>query len=250
MKLFLVLYFSMICFLSPAAQDISALLSEADRTELLPDEEGAFQKFKEVLKISPTNLHALTRCSELCSRIGKRQPDNKMRDSYYDAARIYAQTALKIDPLNSEANCAMAMALGRTTMSKSGKEKIYTVKEIRKYLDVALQSDPNNFLAWHILGRWHYEISGLNFFERSAVRIFYGGFPESSIKEAIDAFEKSKSIVSGFILNYLELAKAYHRNDQDDKAVFTIRQMLLLPVHTDDDLTTKELGKKMLKDWE
>jgi len=246
MKHIIFIFLSTIAFLYPAAQDVTALIKEADRLEAIPDEMAAYDKFKEVLKIKPTNLHALSKCSELCSRIGKRQKDNTLRDSYYSAAKIYAETALKIDPTNAEASTSMAIALGRSTMSKSGKEKIANAKDIRKYIDIALRTDPNSFLAWHVLGRWHYEISSLNFFERSAVKLFYGGLPPSSFKESVAAFEKSESLTSGFILNLFELAKAYQRNGQKDKAISTLKLLLTLPNHTEDDPGIKEDSKKML----
>lgn len=244
-----VLLISFLTFLQPAQQDINAIIKEADRLEMLPDEQGAFLKFKEALKVQPTNLHALSKCSELCSRIGQRQANTKTRDDYYTAARIYAETALRIDSTNSEANTSMAIMLGRTTLTKSGKEKVIAAKDLKKHVDAAIKSNPANFLAWHVLGRWHYEISSLNFVERAAVKMFYGGFPPSSLKEGIKAFEKAKALTPGFMLNYLELAKAYHRNDEKVKAKATINAMLLLPNHTEDDATIKETGKQLLKDW-
>ena len=250
MKRLLFILFTTLSILFPVAQDLNTLIKEADRLEAIPDENAALAKFKEVLRVSSINLHALSKCSELCSRIGKRQKDNKVRDSYYAAARIYAETALKIDPVNSEASCSMAIALGRSTMSKTGKEKMLNAKEIRKYVDISIKTNPNYFLAWHVLGRWHYEVSSLNFFEKAAVNIFYGGLPSSSYKESIAAFEKSQSLTPGFILNYFELAKAYHSNNENKKAVAVLKTMLTLPNHTEDDPAIKEDGKKLLRVWE
>ncbi|MEI7737031.1 MAG: hypothetical protein WCI49_16290 [Ferruginibacter sp.] len=250
MKLLAIVLISFLSILQPPASDINVLIKEADRLELLPDEQGAFSKYKEVLKLQAGNLHALSKCSELCSRIGQRQTDTKLRDDYYTAAKIYAETALKIDPLHSEANTSMAIMLGRTTLTKSGKEKVIAAKDLKKHVDAAIKTNPANFLAWHVLGRWHYEISSLNFVEKAAVKMFYGGFPPSSLKEGIAAFEKAKSLMPGFILNYLEMAKAYHRNGEDVKAKDILNQMLLLPNHTEDDVTIKATGRKFLKDWE
>ena len=249
MKLLLVIFFSVLTFLKPAAQDVNAIVREADRLEAVPDEHAALLKFKEALKIKPTHLHALSKSSELCSRIGQRQTNTKLRDDYYTAAKIYAETALKINADYSEANTAMAIMLGRTTLTKSGKEKVIAAKNLKKYVDAALKSDGLNFLAWHVLGRWHYEISNLNFVEKAAVKVFYGGFPPSSLKEGIAAFEKSKALTPGFILNYIELAKAYHRNDENAKAKVLLNEMLLLPNHTEDDSAIKETGKKFLREW-
>jgi tetratricopeptide (TPR) repeat protein len=250
MKLLFVSLFSILTFLKTTAQDATAVVAEAEKLEAVPDEAAALKKYKEALKLQPTNLKALCKSSELCSRIGQRQKVTKTRDDYYTAAKIYAETALKVAPNSSEANTSMAIALGRATLTKSGKEKVTAAKDLKKYVDAAIKANPNNFLSWHVLGRWHYEISNLNAIERAAVKVLYGGFPASSLKEGIAAFEKAKALSPGFILNYLELAKAYHRNDDDTKAKATITAMLQLPNHTEDDPSIKETGQKLLKDWD
>jgi tetratricopeptide (TPR) repeat protein len=249
MKLLLVFLISILTFLKPAAQDIDKIIKEADRLEAIPDEKAALAKFKEALRVKPIHLHALSKSSELCSRIGQRQTNTTVRDDYYKAAKTYAATALMIDSTNSEANTSMAIMLGRSTLTKSGKEKVVSAKDLKKYVEVAIKNNPNNFLAWHVLGRWHYEISNLNMIERAAVKVFYGGFPPSSLKEGIKAFEKAQSLTPGFILNYLELAKAYNRNNQKDKAKALLATMMQLPNHTEDDPDIKETGKKLLETW-
>lgn len=251
MKTFWYLLFFIYSGIYTAAQDINVLIKEANRLEAIPNEKASFQKFKEVLKINPTNIIALNKCSELCSRIGQREINNpKLRDEYYTAAKIYAETALKIDPHNSESNCVMAIALGRSSMSKSGKEKIVNAKEIKKYVDAALKSDANNYKAWHVLGRWHFEISNLNALERSLVKVLYGGLPPASIKQSLYAFERSRALAPGFILNYFEMARAYKDNHQNNKAITYIELMLTLPDQTEDDPNIKEKGRKLLNDWD
>ena len=250
MKALFIFFCTCLFFISASAQDVSILIKSADKLEAVPDEKGAFIAFKEVLKLQPANIYALNKCSELCSRIGQRQADRIVRDDYCAAAKTYAGIALRLAPDNAETNCVMAIALGNSTMNKSGKEKIITAKEIKKYLDKSIQNDPQNFKAWHVLGRWNYELGNLNIIERSAARLMYGSIPEGSITEAIFAFEKCNSISNGFILNYLELAKAYKKNDQDDKAIASINKMLSMPNNTEDDAVIKEEGKKLLKLWQ
>ncbi len=249
MKAFLFIFFYFLFNLTMDAQDIAAMIKEADRLEHIPDEKSAFSKFKEILKFQSTNIYALNKCSELCSRIGKRQTNPKLLEDYYSAAKTYAGIALKVNPNNSEANCVMAIALGRTSVSRSGKEKINSAKDIKKYVDISLKNDPKNYKAWHVLGRWHYEISNLNALERAAVKVFYGGLPAASIEESISAFEKAQGITGGFILNYFELAKAYKADDQKEKAIAILKKMLSVPNQTEDDPIIKEDGKKLIRDW-
>ncbi len=240
----------LLCFSKASSQDIAQLTKDALRLEALPDENAAFKKCKEILKLQPVNIFALSKCSELCSRIGKRQTDKKLMGDYYEAAKTYADIALKLDPNNSEANCVMAIALGRSTLNKSGKEKITNAREIKRYVDLAIKNDPQNFKAWHVLGRWNYELSSLNIIERTAAKILYGTIPIGSIKLAILAFEKSNSITTGFILNYFELAKAYNKNDETNKAIAILNKMMQMPNHTEDDPFIKEEGKRLLKDYQ
>ena len=251
LRLFYCILLLIFPIISGYAQDINALLKEGNRLESIPDEKAAFHKFKEVLKLNATNIYALNKCSELCSRIGQRETVNtKLRSDYYLAAKIYAETALKIDPNNSESNCVMAIALGRSSMSKSGKEKILNAREVKKYVDAAIANDQQNFKAWHVLGRWQYEISNLNALERGIVKVLYGGLPPATLKQSIYAFEKARALRPEFLLNYFEMAKAYKDNDNKDKAIASLQLMITLPNQTEDDPAIKAKSKALLKDWQ
>jgi tetratricopeptide (TPR) repeat protein len=249
MKGFLLISFLSFFLLGSYAQDSNAILKDAERLESIPDEKSAFNKFKEALKLMPSNIYVLSKCSELCSRIGAREKNTKTRDSYYAAAVIYAKNALKIAPNNDEANVAMAIAVGRTVLVKSGKEKISAVKDIKRYADNALKVNSQNFKAWHVLGKWNYEVSNLNMMERAATKVFYGGLPDASLKGSIHAYEKAKSLNPNFMLNYLELAKAYNRNDERPKAISQLKILLTLPMKTEDDPRIKAEATKLLQQW-
>lgn len=231
------------------AQDITTIIKEAENLDAQMKEKPSFEKYKEALFINPQNTVALNKCSELCSRIGKRENTQQQRNNYYELAKYYAETSLKIDPNNSASNCVMAIALGRITMEKSGREKINAAKNIKKHLDIALKNDPSNYKAWHVLGRWHYELSNLNIIERTAVKLFFGGMPQTSMNESIAAFEKANNLVKNFSLNYFELAKAYKKNDQLNKAIQCLNTILILPNKTEEDETIKADSRKLLKDW-
>lgn len=233
-----------------AAQDINTLLQEGDKLEKSLNEKGALEKFQQVIKLQPTNMQALVKCSELCSRVGYRETTQKNRFNYYHAAETYASIALKLEPNNSVANCMMAIALGRVSLEKSGKEKVKAAKQIKKYAELAIQYDPANAKAWHVLGRWHYEVSNLGFVEKAAIKVLFGGIPKSSFKDAVTAFEKANQLSPGFVLNYLELARAYRKNSQKEKAIAALNAMLTLPNTTEDDEGAKITAKLLLKELE
>jgi hypothetical protein len=247
MKFVCLFLLNCIICLKSFSQDVNAMLKEADRLVLVPDEKAAFLKFKEALKLQPTNLHALAQAAEICSNIGNRETNNKTRDDYFSVALIYAKTAYKLYPETDVANVAMAIALGRIILLKSGKEKIVAVKELKMYAEKAIVANSNNFRAWHILGKWHYEVSNLSAFERGAAKLFFGALPASSFATSIACYEKAKALSNNFSLNYLELAKVYKRNGEKAKAITQLNYLLTLKNVTDDDAKIKEEARALLK---
>lgn len=231
------------------AQDINTLINEGDKLEAALNEKGAIEKFQQVIRLQPLNVYAINKCSELCSRIGYRETSSTARITYYEAAQKYAAIGLRIEPANSNSNCMMAIALGRISLEKSGQEKVKAAKEIKKYVDIALKNDQANYKAWHVLGRWNYEISNLSFIEKAAVNIFFGGVPKATFADAVKSFEKAKNISPGFVINYFEMARAYKKTDQMDKAIASLNTLLQLPNTTEDDEAAKNNARKLLKEW-
>ena len=232
------------------SQDVSQLLKEGQQQESLLRENEAFLKYAEVVKIDPVNLVALWKCSELCSRIGARQTDKEKMRPYFIAAKNYAAAALRVNQNSSEANCAMAFALGRISRVSTTKERVILAKDVKQYAENAIRLDPSNFRAYHILGRWNYDVSDLNIAERSFARMFYGRLPEASLEDAIADFEKSRALYPGFILNYYELARSYHRMGQDKKAIAFLRVLLSMPDLIYDDIRIKVIARQLLTEWQ
>jgi tetratricopeptide (TPR) repeat protein len=230
------------------SQDVAALLREGERLEHGFRETEALQKYKEVLRLQPNNLTALCKASDLSSRIGHRQTNKQVQADYYRAAKAYADAALRTNPQSAEANFVMSVAMGRMAMLSGGKEKIQYVNEIRRYAENTLRYDPNNFKAYHVLGKWHYEVSNLNSFERTMARVLFGGLPKASLRDAIAYYEKSRSLEPTFSINYLELAKAYRRNHEEKKAIDMLTKLQTIPNRIEDDARIKREGKELLQE--
>jgi tetratricopeptide (TPR) repeat protein len=232
------------------SQATEVLINEAVKYEAIPNERQALIKYQEVLKVDPLNQTALIKCASLSNSIGAREANPASRDKYFSSAITYASNAYKHYPNSDESCTAMAIAYGRVALTKSGKEKVSSVREIKSYAEKALKINPNNFKAWHVLGKWHYEVSNLNFIEKAAIKLFFGSLPQSSFNIAIDAYEKARKIHPTFLLNYLELAKSYHKNNDKIKAVTMLKTLLSLPVKTEDDPRIKKEAGGFLKSWQ
>lgn len=250
MKKVIVVFFTALLITGVSfAQSLEELVRQGDILEKQLKEEEAYQKFKEIIKQQPAHLHALTRCSELASRIGRRQSTKERQMDFYKAAKIYAERALRVNPKDSEANVVMSLAYARMSLLKSGKEKVEYVREIKNYADRALTYNSQNFKALFVIARWHYEVSNLNAVEKAAVKVFFGGLQKNSLDSAVYYYEKVKALSPEFVLNYLELAKAYHRNNKKSKAIETLNHLLRLPNTAADDPTIKTEARQLLASW-
>ncbi len=174
------------------AQDVDHLLRKAKQSEASMNDLEALQYYRLALGQQPLNVVILCKCSELSSRIAARSTNNiKTMTAYHQAAKAYAVKVLQVNPLNSEANFVMALVEGRDALIKSGKQKIDAVKDIEKFARLAIRYDVGNYKAWHVMGKWYYEISALNIFERSAVKLFFDAVHMATFNVAIIIFDCS-----------------------------------------------------------
>jgi tetratricopeptide (TPR) repeat protein len=231
-------------------QNVSTLLHQGAQLESAFNEEEALKVYQQALHIEPHNIIALCHCSDLDCRIGNRQESKEKKMDYFKAARSYADSAYQLDSTNSEVNIVMAFSIGRIILLQSGREKVAGAGAIKRYAENAIKYDPANYKAWHILGRWHYEVSGLGLIERTLARWFYGALPDASLQESIRDYEKSMALRPDFMLNYLELAKACHRDGQKARAIQLLQHLGTLTDEMYDDRTVRREGQQLLAEWQ
>lgn len=225
---------------------MAGLIRQAQTLEKAFRDQEALNIYLRIIKQDPDNVEMLCKVSELYNLLGKRQPSKEKQKEFYSSGEVYARKALKLNPNHSEANFAMAISMGRMALISSGDEKVKAVKEIKTYADKCIRLDPSNYKGYHVLGKWHYEVSDLSTLERWLVKVTYGGLPSASIDEAIKSYEKSKQLYPGFLLNYLELAKAYKRKGNKVRARSLLEQLQKLPAINSDDPKIKDIGRKMI----
>jgi len=232
------------------AQTADELVEQAKQLEKQMNEGVALARYKDAIKIQPDNLAAIIGASELSSREGYRQKDNDEKVRYYDEAKTYAEQAIKLAPENADANYVMAVAMGRKALISGAKEKVAASKEVKKYAELAIKFNPNYAKAYHVLGKWNYEVANLNTFEKAAAKMLFGGLPDGSLASAISNYEKCRKLDPSFVLNYLELARAYKENDEQDKTIEVLKKAVSLRSVYQDDTELKAQCKKMLEGLE
>lgn len=247
MKQLLVIFLCVI-FNVANAQTLAELQQQALDIEKKLDEAKALEAYKKILSVDSKNLPALVKCTEYCASIGARQKTIQAKLPWYTQSQAFAKQALEADPENAQANYAMALSAGKLTETEDENKKVVEyVRQVKVYGDKALALNPNDAKSNYVMGKWHYQMITLSWVKKAAVKAFYGGLPEAELESAIRYMEKCRSIDKYFVLNYLDLAKAYNQNREPAKAIAILTLLVKLPIRTYDDAAIKEEGRKLLE---
>jgi hypothetical protein len=233
------------------AQDVTVLLKEASNLERSFKDEQALDKYKEVLATDASNLQALVRSSELYCGIGGRQKDKNAKADSYAKAKEYADKAISIDSNSADANYVRAVVAGKLTEVETDNKKLVAdVKEIKTFADKALSINPNHGKANYVLGKWNFQMVTLSWTKKAAIKVLFGGMPEATIENATNYMEKCRKLEPYFVLNFLDLAKAYKYDNKPAKAIEVLNQLVKLPTRSADDMALKEEGKTLLAEMQ
>lgn len=111
--------------------------------------------------------------------------------------------------------CSVAYA---AVLNLSGlKTKALLADSVRICAEESARLDPTNDTPWHILGRWHYEVSRLGWLVNKFSHLFFGGAPEGSYAKAEEYFRRALA-ASPAPVNRYWLALALEAQNKDREA--------------------------------
>jgi tetratricopeptide (TPR) repeat protein len=158
----------------------------------------------------------------------------------------YAQRAAALAPNDSEAQLSPAISYGKMVAIQGIKEQTEASRRIKDAADRAIRLDPNNDLAWHVLGRWNRVLAGVNSVKRAFASLLYGELPAGSNAEAVVCFQKAIQINPNRLMHYIELGQTYAQMGKNADARRVIAQGLAMPDVEKDDPEIKRRGRETL----
>ena len=191
-------------------------------------------RWEAVLATDSLNAEANWRAAIALVDIGKQTPDkekDRARDSLYRVAETYARRAVRQAPQDAGPHFALALALGKASMTLSAKQRVKYAKEVRTEVERTLEIDPNHDGAWHLLGRWNAEIERLSNIEEFFAKTLLGGkvFNEASWDEAIRCLRKAVEIRPDYIFHRLDLAEVLIERKRSAEAKPELEKIQALP---------------------
>jgi tetratricopeptide (TPR) repeat protein len=244
MKLFL---FTLLAAATLQAATLPELIAAGDAADAKGNTAAALTAYEQAVALSPTAPLLV----KLAKQYGESMVDKKSsadKKAAAEKALSIAQRAVAADSKLADSHLAVAVCYGRLLDLVPAKTKVEYSRKVKQGAETALKLEPNNDLAWHMLGRWHQACSDLDIFTRGIVKLVYGGLPDASYSEAIKCFKKGQALNPKRLCHSVELGISQSKNGEAAAARSTLQAALKLKDTERDDPDTRKRGQACLSE--
>ena len=198
-------------------------------------------------KLDPNNVRLLVRISREYRHLMSDAAKPEEKRQLGGTAVGYAQRAAALAPNDPEAQLAVAISYGKLLPLQGSKQQFANSRLIKAAADKVLALDPNNDLAWHVLGRWYLNLADVGAVKRALAQVAYGKLPTAKYEDAVRCFEKAIELNPKRLMHYIELGRTCAKMGKDADARKFITKGLGMRETEKDDPETKNLGRQLLK---
>lgn len=197
------------------------------------DLEGAIAALEHASELQPENVTYL-------SMLSKQYTDMSFAPGIStERARIYNEKALEVAekivilrPKDPAGHIARGVIKGRLAYFSDNRTKIELAKEAEESVRAALDLDKDCDLGHHLMGRFQYEMAGLNLFCRAFVRVVYGtSLSPGSYHQALEAFAKAHSLRPDRVIHKVLLGKTYIKLGHKEQALESLQVKMCFEIH-------------------
>ena len=212
---------------------------------------GAFAAARDTLgalrERHPAAAAVLWRLAVTYVDLGETAGDEDRTERLYRDGLTTAERAVDADASSSMAHLAAAIAAGRVALVAGTREGVRRSRAVKRYAEAALARDSTLAGAHHVLGRWHYEVADLGFFERAVAKVVYGGLPDASFEQAAYHFRQALRYEDA-VLHHLELGRTYLALDRPDAARDQLERALAMEPTDPDDPRRQRRARQLLSE--
>lgn len=241
---------ALLFFSAPLAQAQTANDASFERIDALRMEseyEQVLDLLQERKAEGEVSAELLWRLAATHTDIGELAGSRDVARSRYLQAVELAETAIDMAPNNAMTHLTMAVSSGRLALSSGTEEKVELSRGIKEHVDRAIALDPNLDLAYHVRGRWHYEISDLGWFTQAVVKVVYGGMPDASFEYAARDFRKAIDL-NDRVVHRVKLAEAYLKLGKEAQARAQLTRAVEMPLKKQEAQKYKVEAAQMLEE--
>ena len=236
---------------TPEIRDlIEKLMEEGRAYDRACDSEKSQQAFERAMELRPKDaviMYSLSK--ELSDRVFDHEifHNKALARQFASRAGELATQAIELAPNDAKAYTALAVANARLSMFTEARQKVELTHAIKSNLVKALEIEPNNDDAYHVLARFEHTMAHIGGFTRYLIRKIYGAIEPATIEKAEEYFRRAIEIAPKRLIHGVELAKLLYETKRYDEC----KQLLLTSLEYDiediNSVRTKKDGETLLR---
>jgi tetratricopeptide (TPR) repeat protein len=184
---------------------VAATIAAGDAALQKLDLEAGIAAYRSALEAAPDSYEALWKLARALTDEAtlSRQP-GEQKGLCVEAEKL-ARRASGLVPSGSRGHAYLAVAVGKLALFEGGRRKVDLSKEVKAEAEKALQLDPNEDVALHVLAIWNREMVELGWLLRSFAQLLYGRLPPASLEAALADLSRASELAPDVIPHHVEL---------------------------------------------
>jgi tetratricopeptide (TPR) repeat protein len=229
------------------AESAADLIKQGDACDARLETSEALGCYLKAEEILPNDAELQIKIAKQYGESMVDAPSAKEKRALGERALTHAKRALVLAPDLCDSHLAVAICYGRLLDVVGVRTKVEYSRLVKQHGDKAVAIDPGSDYAWHMLGRWHQAVSTTNQVLLGAVKLVYGGLPDSSLEKAAECFAAAERLAPGRVAHPIELGRTFAMQGKSKEAREAIERGMALPNSERDDPDTKARGEATLK---
>jgi len=170
-----------------------------------------------------------------------------LKRNYIRHAETAARKAILLNDTCGAAHTWLAAALGNKAIFEGSKEKIRLCNSIKAELNRAIQLNPNDDVAYSILGTFYRQLGSITWVERQLAETFLGSIPSGGYVDSEKKLKTAITLSPTTIRHHYEIGLLYKVWGKKElaKSSFIKAQSLTAQVYS--DYTRKKHIEELLK---
>jgi tetratricopeptide (TPR) repeat protein len=227
--------------------DVAEKIAAGDAALAKFDLDGAIASYREARQPPHTDYESTWKLARALVDKGTLTKDRSEQKKLYLEAEQLAREAVQLDPKHSKGHAYLAIALGKRALFEGGKRKVELSDEVTAEAKKALELNPQEDLAYHVLGIWNREVAELNWVLRAFAELLYGKLPEASLDTAISNLRRAGDLAPDAIPHQVELGITLADARKWAEAKAALNHALSMPKAWVTDDYYKDLAKRTLE---
>ncbi|KOX67922.1 Regulator of microtubule dynamics protein 2 [Melipona quadrifasciata] len=219
--------------ISEELNQLDIILKEIDEQINNQFDVKAYYALQTLVKSHPDNVEVVWRFARASYHYAEAQTDNNVKRLFIFEGVQQCERVLENQNVNLYKWYAILIGLDGDYLSVTDKIKNGVV--FKKYIEMALEIQPDDFELHYLLGRFKYEIANLSWIEKKVAATLFAKLPSSSIEEALKCFETAAKLGSTNPYTQLYISKCYIALKEYTHANNSLKEILEKPIVTIDD---------------